>query len=113
MPLIDLATKKITIVQGSSPNDHGSIELAIWHKDDTMTVHICQCKGLSGRPSGVHTYVQTYMLGDENSRKLTEIISGKKFPIFDTKLFVSFLKMTHNSLKLSEKVWLTITSWKV
>ena len=98
MPLLDITTKRMSIVQGSSPNDHGSIELAIWHKDDAMTVHIYQCKGLSGRPSGSHTYVQTYLLDDGNSRRLTRIISGKKFPVFDTKISVCFHISNNNGV---------------
>jgi len=89
VPLWDLATKKMTIVQGGSSSANGLIELAIWHKDDQMTVHIYQCKCLSGRASESHVYVQTFLLANEGSRRLTPIVSGKEYPIFDTKITVS------------------------
>jgi len=91
VPLWNQATKHI-ISQGGSSSTNGSIELAIWYKDDQMTVHICQCKKLPGRASGSHVYVQTFLLdneGCEGTRRHTPIVSGKEFPVFDTKINVS------------------------
>ena len=98
VPLLDEASSRKNDYHGSK-SVNGSIELAIWHKDDKMTVHICQCKDLLGMSLFTHNYVQVFLSADESSqthvfannysRKLTKIVSGKENPEFDAKITVS------------------------
>ena len=99
VPLLDLATNK-PIIQNGSKSVNGSIELAIWHKENEMTVHIYQCKGLLRMSLCSHDYVQIVLLEDNISqihvsasnktRRFTPIVSGKKRPEFHAKITVSF-----------------------
>jgi len=83
-----LKTKRKTITQGDNSSLNGSIQLAIWHKDGIMTVHIYQCKDLLKGSLSFHNYVQTVILDDEKTRRVTPIVSGKDTPEFDTKITV-------------------------